>query len=239
MKAPELKSANRTDSWGCAYHLLWRGKCCIHALWKSAWGQSQLKQENRVLVRCALEGKPQKASVMRCYLNVKVRILQIHGCKPVLGANLLYTLSSRREIPGITFQALMNWHSGLVVGCVAITCVGGGRALLWGGASGAVFTDTAEWGGKSYFCENVCIFIEWTTKTQTFEHLNFWRLGAGLLSCSPRRHQLRHLQQFRLENLQHCHGVQRGRRLAIRGLRFISEVGCGPAWLRGKVDVWA
>lgn len=38
-------------------------------------GQSQPKQENRVLVRCALESKPQKASVMRCYLNVKVRVL--------------------------------------------------------------------------------------------------------------------------------------------------------------------
>ncbi len=34
-------------------------------------GQSQPKQENRVLVRCALESKPQKVSVMRCYLNVK------------------------------------------------------------------------------------------------------------------------------------------------------------------------
>ncbi len=51
------------------------GKCCIHAFWISAWGQSQPERENRVLVRCALKGKPQKASVMRCYLNVKVRIL--------------------------------------------------------------------------------------------------------------------------------------------------------------------
>ncbi len=95
------------------------------------------------------------------------------------------TLSSQREIPGITFYALMNWHSGfsgLVVGCAAITCVGGGPALLWGGARGAAFI---EWGGESSFCENVCIFIEWTPNTQTFEQLNFWRLGAGLLSRSP------------------------------------------------------
>ncbi len=49
-------------------------KCCIHALWKSVWGQSQPEGENRVLVCCALKGKPHKASVMRCYLNVKVRV---------------------------------------------------------------------------------------------------------------------------------------------------------------------
>ncbi len=59
----------------------------------------------------------------------------------------------------------MNWHSGfsgLVVGCAAITCVGGGPALLWGGARGAAFI---EWGGESSFCENVCSFIEWTPNT--------------------------------------------------------------------------
>ncbi len=79
----------------------------------------------------------------------------------------------------------MNWHSGfsgLVVGCAAITCVGGGPALLWGRARGAAFI---EWGGESSFCENVCSFIEWTPNTQTFEQLNFWRLGAGPLSRSP------------------------------------------------------
>ncbi len=94
----------------------------------------------------------------------------------------LSRLSCQREIPGITSHALMNWHSGLVVGCAAITCVGGSCALLWGGASGAIFI---EWGGKSSLCENVCIFIEWTPNTQTFEHMNFWRLGAGPLSHSP------------------------------------------------------
>ncbi len=40
-------------------------------LQESAWGQSQLQQENRVLVRCALKSKPQKTHVMQCYLNVK------------------------------------------------------------------------------------------------------------------------------------------------------------------------
>ncbi len=64
----------------------------------------------------------------------------------------------------------MNWHCGWVVGCAAITCVGGSCALLWGGASGAVFT---EWGGNSSLCENVCIFIEWTPNTKIFECLNF------------------------------------------------------------------
>ncbi len=79
----------------------------------------------------------------------------------------------------------MNWRSGfsgLVVGCAAITCVGCGPALLWGGARGAAFI---EWGGESSFCEKVCIFIEWTPNTHTFEQLNFRRLGAGLLSRSP------------------------------------------------------
>ncbi len=62
---------------------------------KCARGQSQPERENRVLVRCALKSKPQKTSVMRCYLNVKVRVLQIHGRKPVPGANLHQDLFQR------------------------------------------------------------------------------------------------------------------------------------------------
>ncbi len=79
----------------------------------------------------------------------------------------------------------MNWRSGFscsVIGCAAITCVGCGPALHWGGARGTAFI---EWGGESSFCEKVCIFIEWTLNTHTFEQLNFGRLGAGLLSRSP------------------------------------------------------
>ncbi len=57
--------------------------------------KSQPERENRVLVRCVLESKPQKPSVMRRYLNVKVRVLQIHGCKPVPGANLRQDLLQR------------------------------------------------------------------------------------------------------------------------------------------------
>ncbi len=47
------------------------GESRVHAL-----RESQLQQENRVLVRCARERKPQKTHVMRCYLNVKVRVLK-------------------------------------------------------------------------------------------------------------------------------------------------------------------
>ncbi len=52
------------------------GESRVHALRESARGQSQLQQENRVLVRCALESKPQKTHAMRCYLNMKVCILK-------------------------------------------------------------------------------------------------------------------------------------------------------------------
>ncbi len=100
----------------------------------------------------------------------------------------LYHHASQREIPGITFHTLMNWHSGfsgLVVGCAAITCVGGGPALLWGGARGAAFI---EWGGESSFCENVCIFIEWTPNTHIWATellaLGSWAVLA-LSSCPP------------------------------------------------------
>ncbi len=62
--------------------------------------------------------------------------------------------SNQREILGIVFYALRNWHSGfrgLVVGiaggsCAAITRVGSGSVPLWGGASCVVLT---EWGGKN------------------------------------------------------------------------------------------
>ncbi len=50
---------------------------------------------------------------------------------------------------------------------------------------------------------------------------------------------LRRLQEFGLEHLRHCHGVQRWCRLAIRGIRFISEMGGGSARLRRKADVRA
>ncbi len=53
-----------------------RGGGGEHALRESVRGQSQLQQENRVLVCCALESKPQKMHVMRCYLNVKVLVLK-------------------------------------------------------------------------------------------------------------------------------------------------------------------
>ncbi len=36
-----------------------------------------------------------ETSVMRCYLNVKVRVLQVHGRKPVPGANLRQDLFQR------------------------------------------------------------------------------------------------------------------------------------------------
>ncbi len=62
---------------------------------KKCIGQSQPEGENRVLVHCALEGKPQKAFVMQFYLNVKVRILIIHGRKPGPGANLRQDLFQR------------------------------------------------------------------------------------------------------------------------------------------------
>ncbi len=75
----------------------------------------------------------------------------------------------------------MNWHCGWVVGCAAITCVGGSCALLWGGASGTVFT---EWGGNSSLCENVCIFIEWTPNTKIFELWNMWTFGVWELGRS-------------------------------------------------------
>ncbi len=68
------------------------------------------------------------------------------------------TPSNQREILGIVFHMLKNWHSsfsGLVVGCAgecwaAITHMSSGSVPLWGGASGAVLT---EWGGKSSFAQ--------------------------------------------------------------------------------------
>ncbi len=73
----ELRSASHPNNWECASRSLWGGgESCGHALRESARSQSQPKQKNRVLVRCALESKPQKASVIRCYLNVKVRVLK-------------------------------------------------------------------------------------------------------------------------------------------------------------------
>ncbi len=82
------------------------------------------------------------------------------------------TPSSQREIPGITSHAFRDWYNGcnsLVDGwagkwCATILCVGDGSALLWGGASCIALT---EWGGKSSFCEDVCVFIEQPAKTQT------------------------------------------------------------------------
>ncbi len=64
--------------------------------------------------------------------------------------------SNQREILGIVFHTLRNWHSGLlVVGitgecCAAITRVGSGSVPFWGGASCVVLT---EWGGKSSFAQ--------------------------------------------------------------------------------------
>ncbi len=46
-------------------------------------------------------------SVMRCYLNVKVRVLQIHGRKPVLGANLRQNLLSVNILNGRLPSALL------------------------------------------------------------------------------------------------------------------------------------
>ncbi len=75
----------------------------------------------------------------------------------------------------------MNWRSGFscsVVGCAAITCVGCGPALHWGGARGTAFI---EWGGESSFCEKVCILLNGHS---THTHLGSWTLGAWAPGCS-------------------------------------------------------
>ncbi len=76
----------------------------------------------------------------------------------------------------------MNWRSGFscsVVGCAAITCVGCGPALHWGGARGTAFI---EWGGESSFLWESMHFY-WMD-TQHTPHLGSWTLGAWAPGCS-------------------------------------------------------
>ncbi len=75
----------------------------------------------------------------------------------------------------------MNWRSGFsgsVVGCAAITCVGCGPALLWGGARGAAFI---EWGGESSFVRKYAFLLN---EHPTHTHLSSWTFGAWELGCS-------------------------------------------------------